>query len=281
MIDRIKPAEGGPAQPLRPVRDMSGLSVQDASGLHIGKLWGALAEQETGLIRYLDISLTDQPRHVLVPIGHARVYDYQQDTEVRLRAALLEELQDIPAFDPDSRVDEQLERDVLHAHGRLFHGERYYAHPAFDHRGLYAGEHPIARADDADASDGLRQLRELRGYRVARGEADIRGWELHGEDEPLGTVGDLIVDPDTEQVRYIVLERAGPPVLLPIGFLRIEAEAERVLAPGLLAPALDHLPAYEGGEVDRADEEALREALADSFTGRRRYQLPDFREIRG
>lgn len=285
MIDHLKLPEDTPVRPLRAVRDMAGLSVQDASGLHVGSIWGALADQETGLIRYLDVSLSDRPRHVLVPIGHARVYaqdlgtgyDTERDTEVRLRAALLEELNDIPTFDPESTVDEALEREVLGAHGRLFHGERYYAHPAFDHRGLYAGEHPIARdADAAQPDDGLQPLRTLPGYRVARGETDVRGWKVVGANGDLGAVSDLVVDTANEQVRYLVIAHDSRRALLPIGFLHIDSRAERVLAPGVTPEDVARLPEYDGQPVDRVVEQQVRSALEEGFAGPRRYQLPDF-----
>jgi hypothetical protein len=282
MIDRLEVPAGSPARALRPVRDMAGLSVKDASGLHVGSIWGALADEETGLIRYLDMSLTDEPRHVLVPIGHARIYDYHEETEVKLRAALLEELQEIPPFNPEASVDDAIEREVLEAHGRLFHGERYYAHPSFDHRGLYAGAHPIAReaASAPGADTALRPLRELRGYRLARGEPDVRGWNVVGAVGALGTISDLIVDPAAEQVRYVVVEHDGERVLLPIGFLRLDVDAERVRAPGVLPADIEHLPRYQGGAVERATEEATRSALMQQFDGARRYQLPDFTPAR-
>lgn len=261
---------------LRPVRDLSGIRVRDASGVPVGALWGALADGETGLLRYLDIALESLPRHVLVPIGHARLRE-NETHEVRLRAALLEELVAIPAFQPEQRIEQTYEHEVLRAHGAIFHGERYYAHPAFDHRGLYAGQHPIERDEGARADAGLHPLRGLSGYRIARDEPDVRGWPLTGTDGQLGIIADLIVDIDAEEVRYIVLDHDGRRVLLPIGFLDVDVEAEHVSAPGLRADDLPHLPAYRGGVVERDMEQRVREAIAAQFSGPRIYDLPDYR----
>lgn len=284
MIDDISAPGTTPIDALRPVRDLAGLDVRDASGMSIGALWGALADAQTGLIRYLDIALAGAPRHVLVPIGHARLRymdtDHGADDashEVRLRAALLEELTAIPAFEPAQQVDEEYEHALLRAHGQLFHGERYYAHPSFDHRGLYAGRHPIARDEGARVDRGLRPLRSLPGYRIVPEEPDVRGWLLVGEgDVRLGVISDLIVDLDAEQVRYVVVDDTRS-VLLPIGFLDLDIEGERVVASGMRHDDIALLPAYAGGPVERVLEEQVRVAIEEAFRGTRRYELPDYR----
>jgi hypothetical protein len=289
------------ALPLRPVRDLAGIPVRDASGVGIGTIWGALADARTGLIRYVDIALTDSNRHVLVPIGHARLRlremgaqetdvegvasavrteDLASAYELRLRAALLEELTAIPPYTPDAAVDEQYEHALVRAHGELFHGQRYYAHPAFDHRGFYAGPHPISRDLGRGLDSGLEPLRSLRGFRIARDEPDVRGWPLIGAGgEQLGVIDDLIVDVDAEQVRYVAVRQGTRRVLLPIGFLTIDTDHSRVMAPALLAADLTELPAWSGSTVERPEEEELRDALDDIFHGTRRYELPDFQLI--
>lgn len=298
MTDGLSARDTLAPRPLRPVRDLAGIRVRDASGVPVGALWGALADGETGLLRYLDIAIETMPRHVLVPIGHARLRENlrtatappaahddviadspgDDDThEVRLRAALLEELIAIPAFQPEQRIDESYEHSVLRAHGAIFHGERYYAHPAFDHRGLYAGRHPIARDEGARADAGLQPLRQLSGYRIAREEPDVRGWPVLGSDGQLGVIADLIVDVDAEDVRYIVLDHDGRRVLLPIGFIDVDVDAEHIMAPGLRTDDLPHLPAYRGGTVERVFEQQARDAIAEQLSGTRLYDLPDYR----
>lgn len=287
MNDRHSETE----RPLRPVRDLAGIHVRDASGVTIGSIWGSLADAHTGLIRYLDVALDDPPRHVLVPIGHARLRAMETTNggvtragtlsdahELRLRAALLEELTAIPAYTPAGNVDEGYEHALLRAHGQLFHGERYYAHPAFDHRGFYAGPHPLAREPGEPADSGLQPLRRLRGYRLAREEPDVRGWTVVGEaEEPLGVVSDLIVDVDAETVRYAAVDRDGRRVLLPVGFLDMDVDGARVVAPGLRAADLAPLPAWDGGTVERWFEDEVRGTIEEAFRGARRYTLPDFR----
>ena len=266
--------------PLRSVPDLRGTQAEDASGLGIGTLWGALSEADTGLLRYLDLQLRRQSRHVLVPIGHARLRELEGVARVRLRAALLEDLEAIPAFHADAEgFDEGYEHGVLEACGRAFHGERYYAHPSFDHSGLYAGDHPIVRAGRVEPAAVLEPLAELGDYRVARGEPDIRDWPLRGAGgKELGTIRDLVVDVVAEKVRYVVLEppAAERRVLVPVGYLRIDRDDARVAAPALATADVAALPGYAGGSVERTDEDAVLAVLREQLRGGRRYLGPDF-----
>jgi hypothetical protein len=268
---------------LRSVPDLRGVRVEDASGIPVGELFGTLAEAETGLLRYVDLELTTLDRHVLVPIGHARVHEGARGDEpcIRLRAALLEQLEQVPPFATDvAHIDDPFERALLEAYGRTFHGERYYAHPAYDHDGIYVGEHPVVADDDGDGGAPLSRLAYLSGWRVADGEPDIRGWPLvlAGDGSRL-EVSDLIVDTRAERVRYAVVptpDDSGAR-LIPVGYLRVEGAAGKVVAEGFTAEDVVGLPPYGGGGVTRVAEDNLNAALRRTFSGRRRYLLPDFR----
>lgn len=266
---------------LRAVPDLRGVRVEDASGIPVGALFGALAEAETGLLRYVDLELETLDRHILVPIGHARVTREEGEAPcIRLRAALLEQLEQVPPFAADvDHIDDPFERALLEAYGRTFHGERYYAHPAYDHSGIFVGDHPVV-ADDGVEAEPLSRMSYLSGWRVASGEPDIRGWPLvlAGDGTRLDT-NDLIIDTRAKRVRYVVVptpDRKGAR-LIPIGFLRVDRDAKEVVAEGFTATDVADLPPYPGGGVTRAGEDTVNAALRRIFSGRRRYVLPDFR----
>lgn len=270
---------GGDVATLRPVPDLSGMPVEDASGLRVGELFGSLIEADTGLVRYIDLDLTTSDRHVLVPIGHARIRTEGRDEpRMRLRAALLEELEQIPPFPADVRhIDDPFERALLEAYGRTFHGERYYAHPSYDHQGIFVGDRPVERPAGDGVGSTLRRMAYLPGWRIASGEPDIRRWPLVPDEGPRFEIRDFIVDTAAEKVRYVVLGTGDDARLLPIGFLQVDADARLVRAPGVSGDDVTALPRYDGGGLSREQEERLCAALRARLSGRRRYGLPDYR----
>ena len=279
-------------EPLSQVSDLRGTPVVDVEGAGVGSVFGALAEVNSGLIRYIDVAIDRAPKHVLVPIGHARVDRAEGGARMKLRAATLEDLDAVPTYDPaEGSVDEPFERSVLSSLGRLFYGERYYAHPSYDHNGLYAGEHPIVRTGEAlvpstdPLATGLVPLRSLGGYRIADGAPDVRGWNVVTADGTVaGTVGDLIVDTNAETIRYLVISTADEaPALVPIGYSRVDRKTQSVQLPVLVQDDLRALRVYiEGEPVSRAAENAVRTTLEELLSGSRRFDRPDFtKDARG
>jgi hypothetical protein len=198
---------------------------------------------------------------------------------IRLRAAAAQDLEEIPAYEPHVVWgDDKLQNELLTAFGRLFRGERYYAHPAYDHAGLYAGNQPILREPLAPpAPSGLRRLSTCPQYRIADGEPDITGWDVMGErGRRIGIVRDVIIDSDAEHVRYIVLRRETDDVevAVPVGYAQV---LDKQLALPFTGDDLDQLPAAPEEELTRTLEADLRVALDRALDGNRRFLRPDFR----
>lgn len=273
----------GPEDPPRliPTADLAGLSTSDVEDRPVGELFGSLAEEETGLIRYLDVAVRERDRHVLVPIGHARIDREAVPPRVRLRAATFEDLMSVPAFVPESTpIDRKYQDEVMSVHGRLFYGSRYYAHPSYDHSGLYAGENPVAGPEEAVAEEPrLRALAELSGFRVGREDRDIRGWPVvDRKHRDTGEVAELLVDVVALQVRYVVvwLEEPERSVAIPVGYLEIDEAARQVVASALTREDMLLLPPHEA-PLTRAAENRIHTALEGRLTGDRYFQRADFR----
>lgn len=261
--------------------DLAGLSTRDMEGRPVGELFGALSEERTGLIRYLDVSIRGANKHVLVPIGHARIDGEAVPPRVRLRAATQEDLLAVPEFVKErTLLDAEYQTEVMSAHGRLFYGSRYYAHPAYDHEDLHAGARPVVPVPDEEPEEPhLRPLTEVAGWPLTSRGPDLMGWDVRDRDgEMLGTVGDLLVEPEDRRARYVILDLADPerPTAIPVGYIALDPDEPVVHLPTLTREDVRLLPPYDP-PLTRAEENRLHAALEGRLTGDRYFDRPDFR----
>lgn len=121
---------------------------------------------------------------------------------------------------------------------------------------------------------GAVALKELKDYQVAKGDPDVRGWQVYASDgRRIGQVDELLVDTAAMKVRYLDVgldrdlsagdgpgEPAGPVrnVLLPIGSAHLDQAEDRVIV-DLLHTLIGDLPAYGRGPVSREYEDELRQ----------------------
>jgi uncharacterized protein (TIGR02271 family) len=91
-------------------------------------------------------------------------------------------------------------------------------------------------------------------YEVAPGEPDVRGWDVVlANDQAIGEVEDLIIDPSAGKVRYLDVEldrktlelERDRHVLIPISSAGIDAKDEQIVVNGLDRTALLRLPEYD------------------------------------
>jgi hypothetical protein len=274
--------------PLISTHDLAGLRTVDVEDRPVGFLFGALSEKPTGLIRYLDVELDKVAKHVLVPIGHARIDSNGVRTRVKLRAATYEDLLSVPDYPGQAaELHGDFHERVLEVYGRLFYGDRYYAHPSFDHSSLYAGRNPIVGDPPATGSapeDGahhpVQPLSRLEGLRVAGPDLDIRGRVLvDAAGDTVGEVVDLLVEPPARSPRYAVValgNDASRRTAVPIGYIAPAAEEDRLVIRALTRSDILLLPAFEG-PLTREDENRIHVAIEGRLTGERYFQRPDFR----
>lgn len=137
----------------------------------------------------------------------------------------------------------------------------------------------------------LYRLGELNDYEVADDDPDIRGWDLRGTDgDVIGSIKDLIVDPNIEKVRYldVVLdsslasaEDSERHLLIPIGMARVDEEDDFVTVNGVDRGTLTRMPIFRGGPVTLDYEHSLRESILSEKSdkdnsGRAEAQEEDF-----
>ncbi len=125
----------------------------------------------------------------------------------------------------------------------------------------------------------LARLDELKGFQIAEGDPDIRGWEVRTpDDRKIGKVEELIVDPVERRVRYmeVKVDRKvlgiddDRHILIPIGTARLKEEGHDVLIERLPARGLAGAPAYTKGPITRDYETSLR-----SYYGASAVDVPE------
>lgn len=113
-----------------------------------------------------------------------------------------------------------------------------------------------------------KRLQELRGsgYEVAKGQPDIRGWEVrdsHGH--LMGKVHELIFDSRANKVRYMVinvndskeLQLEKRTVMVPIGLAVLEHKYDDVILPNVTPFQLRALPRYDKNDLGTRAEHAI------------------------
>ncbi len=108
--------------------------------------------------------------------------------------------------------------------------------------------------------DRVVPLDELAGYAVARGEPDVRGWDvIAGDGRRIGEVDELLVDAAAKKVRFLdvsVDEELVPDmettqrILIPIDSARVHAAEDRVFVDGISSTEVVFSSAEKGRERD-------------------------------
>lgn len=111
-------------------------------------------------------------------------------------------------------------------------------------------------------------------YEVAPGEPDVRGWEVClADDQKIGDVDDLIIDPAEGKVRYLDVDldssalnlEKNRHVLVPIAGAQLDTDEEEVLLSGMDREALLRLPDYEGKQFDTSYDQTFRSHQRDDL----------------
>lgn len=118
------------------------------------------------------------------------------------------------------------------------------------------------------------RLVELGGsdYKVADGNPNIKNWDVKdGSGRTFGKVDELIFNPASRKVRYMVLDLKGNEfsldsrhVLIPIGKATLHEKDDDVILSGIRAEQLNGLPAYE---KDKDITPAYEKDIRNHFSG--------------
>lgn len=134
------------------------------------------------------------------------------------------------------------------------------------------------RAADAAAGRGgsLARLDELDNYKVADGDADIRGWEVRMQDgRKVGKVDELIVDTAALKARYIEVKMepdfTGTDddrwALIPIGTAQLDEKEDEVIIDRIPTAGFMTREERDRQPLSRETELSLRELYGATSTG--------------
>jgi sporulation protein YlmC with PRC-barrel domain len=101
--------------------------------------------------------------------------------------------------------------------------------------------------EPSDSRRRLVSIDELDGYRVAEGEPDIRGWDvatLNGRE--LGSVHDLLIDPERGEVVMLELELRGDGLHAEVPLRDVQLDRNRKIV------------LVDSGDVDRGSRHDVR-----------------------
>ncbi len=106
--------------------------------------------------------------------------------------------------------------------------------------------------ENSNRNNHLQELGDS-DFKIVEGQPNIKGWDVKdGQGKYIGEVEELLFDPASRQVRYIVLDLEGNlldldarEVLVPIGLAELHESDDDVILPNVTQAQLEALPEYD------------------------------------
>lgn len=227
--------------------------VVSATDGDVGTVVNFLLDDERWVVRYMVVetgTFFAERRVLISPISFRRA---EWSTHRFELALTMDKIKKSPSIETDRPVSRQ--------HELAFHA--YYGYPYYwGYSGISAmGSYPsllaVAPPNDIHAKDSDRL-----GDVHLRSARDVRGYDIHGSDGAIGHVDDFIVDDETWEVRYLVVDTSnwwfGKKVLVaPHWANRVSWEEGKVYVT-ISRQAIKASPAWDPtAAINRAYEENL------------------------
>ena len=131
-----------------------------------------------------------------------------------------------------------------------------------------------------------RSLQELSksDYQIVGGEPNIIGWEVENENGTfIGEVKELLFDPETQAVRYMIIDLAEngmhldhKHVMIPIGLAHLHVSGDEVTLPNIHIDQFNALPDYELTKVGPETEVYIRSIIGSPAALRIEESISEF-----
>jgi len=121
----------------------------------------------------------------------------------------------------------------------------------------------MAFVENTNDYSRLEELSES-DFEIADGQPDIQGWDVRdSEGNKIGEVDEMLFNPQSYKVRYIILHMENNDIdledgriLVPIGVAELHENDDNVIIPEITKAQILALPLYERGRVIDSDTEA-------------------------
>ncbi len=184
---------------LRSLKDLERYTLSATDG-EIGSVVNFLLDDEHWTIRYLvaDTGGFLNGRRVLISPISVRQADWT--TRLLHLGLTRKNVEDSPGVDTDKPVSRQHERDYYRYYGYPY----YWGQTALWGMGTFPGLLAAGSWDDAP-EDRAEEPPDVH----LRSAEEMRGYHVQGSDAAIGHVQDFIVDDETWQVRYFVVDTSN------------------------------------------------------------------------
>ena len=184
---------------LRSLRDLERYTVSTTDG-DIGSVVNFLLDDERWVVRYLVVETGGflKGRRVLIsPIFFGQA---EWSTRRFHLALTMDQVRNSPSIDVDKPISRQHERDYY----------RHYGYPYYwGALGLWGGGAYPNSLEAGKWSEVPGRPDEPPGDTHLRSAQEVTGYRIHGSDGEIGHVADFIVDDETWDVRYLVVDTSN------------------------------------------------------------------------
>jgi len=184
---------------LRSLKDLERYKASATDG-DIGRVVSFLLDDERWIVRYLVVepgSFLDA-RQVLISPASFRKAEWP--TRQFHLALTMEKVRNSPSIDVDKPVSRQHEGDFSRYYGFPY----YWRAPGLWGWGSYPDSLAAAGSDETAAGHS-----ELSGDVHLRSSRDVSRYQIQGTDGAIGHVDDFLVDDETWEVRYLVIDTSN------------------------------------------------------------------------
>ena len=233
---------------LRSLKDLEQYTVTASDG-DLGKVANFLLDDERWTIRYLVVEpgLFHDGRRVLISPIFFRQAEWA--THCFHLAMTQERIRNSPSVDTDKPVSRQHERDYF----------RYYGYPYYwGYSGLWGmGAYPgLVAPWDEPVGDRKEQSGDVH----LRSAKEVSGYDIEGSDGGIGGVSDFIVDDNSWEIRYLVVDTShwwfGKKVLVAPQWATRVSWSERKVYVDLSRQAIMKSPAWDATAAINREYEA-------------------------